>query len=74
MKGFPLYSLSRMSVAKLLWTKVFNESANNSGLQSMYFFSLKNAFITSEIPMAFVDIYDLALVILCFRKDTRIFE
>ena len=30
-----------ISVAKLLWTEVFNESSNNSGLQSMYFLSSK---------------------------------
>ena len=32
----------------------------------------RNTFITSEI-LALVDIHDLVLVILCFRKDTRIF-
>ena len=32
----------------------------------------RNAFITSEIPMALVDIHDVAFVSLCFRKDTRI--
>ena len=31
----------------------------------------RNAFITSEIPMALVDIHDVAFVSLCFRKDTR---
>ena len=61
-----------MPVAKLLWTEVFNESSNNSGLQSMYFCRQRNAFITSEIPMALVDIHDVAFVSLCFRKDMRI--
>ena len=32
----------------------------------------RNAFITSEIPMALVDIHDVAFLSLCFRKDTRI--
>ena len=64
-------------VAKLLWTDVFNESSNNSGLQSMSFCHQRNAFIPSEIPMALVDIvdiHDVAFVSLCFRKDTRIFK
>ena len=58
------------AVAQLLWTEVFNESSNNSGL----FCHKENAFIISEIPMVLVDIHDLDLVSLCFRKDTRIFE
>ena len=37
-----------------------------------FFCRQRNAFSTSEIPMALVDIHDVAFVNLCFRKDTRI--
>ena len=60
-----------VSVAKLLWTKVFNQSSNNSGLQSMSFYHQRNALITPEIPMMLVDIHDVAFVSL---KDTCIFK
>ena len=68
------FNLDLSALVKLLCAEVFNESFNKSGLQSIYFLLLKNPFISPEIPMALVDIYDVAFVSLYFRKDTHIFK
>ena len=47
---------------------------NNSGLQSMSFCHQRNAFITSGIPLALVDVHDVPFVSPYFPKDRRIFK